>query len=182
VASRGPAFVTRDSRSVRYCRSGYDVVVGSRFSRHSVLLNYPWLKIVTNRGFHVLAQIVLLRRFRDLTNNLKLIRREVIEKLQLREPGFAVNAETGLQPLLMGHTINQRDSHLLDQSNPGHGHVVVPTVTCGWRILRTCCGIFGSSAFSAQEGIVPRASAQRGIPTGATMLCLRKTGPGSLRR
>src|SRR3990170_3955686 len=81
---------------------GYDVVIGSRFSRHSVLLNYPFLKIVANRGFHVLAQILLLRRFRDVTNNLKLIRRNVIEKLQLTQPGFAVNAEIGLQPLLMG--------------------------------------------------------------------------------
>ena len=86
---------------------GYDVVVGSRFSRHSVLLNYPFLKILANRGFHLLAQLVLLRRFRDLTNNLKLIRREVVEKLQLMETGFAVNAETGLQPLLMGCRIKE---------------------------------------------------------------------------
>src|SRR6185503_15926728 len=50
---------------------GWDVVVGSRFSRHSVLLNYPFAKIFANRGFHVLAQVLLLRRFRDLTNNLK---------------------------------------------------------------------------------------------------------------
>ena len=86
---------------------GYDVVVGSRFSRHSVLLNYPWQKIVANRGFHALAQVVLRRRFRDLTNNLKLVRREVVEKLQLRQPGFAVNAETGLQPLVMGYTVKE---------------------------------------------------------------------------
>jgi dolichol-phosphate mannosyltransferase len=86
---------------------GYDVVVGSRFSRHSVLLNYPFQKIIANRGFHALAQIMLLRRFRDLTNNLKLIRREVVEKLQLTQPGFAVNAETGLQPLLMGYSVKE---------------------------------------------------------------------------
>ena len=37
------------------------------------------------------------RRFRDLTNNLKLIRRDVrASKLTLTQPGFAVNAETGL--------------------------------------------------------------------------------------
>ena len=60
---------------------GYDVVVGSRFSRHSVLLNYPFSKIVCNRGFHVLAQILLRRRFRDVTNNLKLMRREVVARL-----------------------------------------------------------------------------------------------------
>ncbi len=86
---------------------GYDVVVGSRFSRHSVLLNYPFQKIVANRGFHLLAQIMFLRHFRDLTNNLKLIRREVVEKLQLTQPGFAVNAETGLQPLLMGYSVKE---------------------------------------------------------------------------
>ena len=68
------------------------MVVGSRFSRHSVLLNYPWLKIIANRAFHVLAQLILLARFRDLTNNLKLIRRETVENLILLEPGFAVNA------------------------------------------------------------------------------------------
>jgi dolichol-phosphate mannosyltransferase len=86
---------------------GYDVVVGSRFSRHSVLLNYPVMKIIANRGFHALAQILLLRRFHDLTNNLKLIRREVIEKLLLTQAGFAVNAETGLQPLLMGYKVKE---------------------------------------------------------------------------
>jgi nucleoside-diphosphate-sugar epimerase/glycosyltransferase involved in cell wall biosynthesis/SAM-dependent methyltransferase len=86
---------------------GYDVVLGSRFSRHSVLLNYPFQKIMANRGFHLLAQIALGRRCRDVTNNLKLMRREVIQMLRLRQPGFAVNAETGLQPLVMGCKIKE---------------------------------------------------------------------------
>jgi len=60
---------------------------------------------VANRGFHALAQVALRRRFRDLTNNLKLMRRDVVERLQLLEPGFAVNAETGLQPLIMGYRV-----------------------------------------------------------------------------
>lgn len=86
---------------------GYDVAVGSRFSRHSVLLNYPIQKIVVNRGFHVLAQMLFGIRFRDLTNNLKLMRREVVDQLQLTQPGFAVNAETGLKPMLMGFSIKE---------------------------------------------------------------------------
>ncbi len=84
---------------------GYDVVIGSRFSRHSVLLNYPFQKIIANRTFHLLARILFLKKFRDLTNNLKLIRREVVEKLELTQPGFAINAETGLIPLLMGYKV-----------------------------------------------------------------------------
>src|SRR5437868_1637639 len=49
--------------------AGHDVVVGSRFSRHSVLLNYPFAKIVANRGFHALAVILFRHRIRDVTNN-----------------------------------------------------------------------------------------------------------------
>ncbi len=86
---------------------GYDVVVGSRFSRHSVLLNYPFQKIVANRAFHFLARMLFFGNFRDLTNNLKLMRREVIEKLELTQPGFAINAETGFLPLLMGYKVKE---------------------------------------------------------------------------
>jgi dolichol-phosphate mannosyltransferase len=50
---------------------------------------------------------VLIAGFRDLTNNLKLMRREVAQNLLLREPGFAINAETGLQPLLMGYRVKE---------------------------------------------------------------------------
>lgn len=99
---------------------GYDVVIGSRFSRYSVLLNYPFQKIFVNRGFHILAQIMLLRRFRDLTNNLKLIRREVVEQLQLTQPGFGVNAETGLQPLLMGYSVKEVPISWIERT-PGMG-------------------------------------------------------------
>jgi dolichol-phosphate mannosyltransferase len=86
---------------------GYDVAVGSRFSRHSVLLNYPWLKIIANRAFHLLSRLILVARFRDLTNNLKLMRREAVENLILLEPGFAVNAEIGLQLLIAGYRMKE---------------------------------------------------------------------------
>jgi hypothetical protein len=50
---------------------------------------------------------MLLARFRDLTNNLKLMRREIVENLILLEPDFAVNAEIGLQPLIMGYSVKE---------------------------------------------------------------------------
>jgi SAM-dependent methyltransferase len=99
---------------------GFDVVVGSRFSRHSVLLNYPALKIIANRAFHLGARILLRRRFRDLTNNLKLFRREVLERMVLTQPGFAVNAETGLQPLLIGAKVKEVPISWINRT-PGMG-------------------------------------------------------------
>lgn len=82
-----------------------DVVVGSRFSRMSILLNYPWLKIVANRGFHVLFNLLFWQRYRDLTNNLKLSKREVIESIDITSSGFSANAETGLLPILKGFKV-----------------------------------------------------------------------------
>ncbi len=87
--------------------AGHPVVVGSRFSRHSVLLNYPFQKIAANRAFHLLARCFLAPHLRDVTNNLKLMRREVVEQLRLTQPHFAINAETGLQPVMMGLGIHE---------------------------------------------------------------------------
>ena len=85
--------------------AGADVVLGSRFSRSSVLINYPLQKILCNRSFHFLLSLVFRRKLRDVTNNLKLMRREVVDSLDLESAWFAANAETGLKPILMGYDV-----------------------------------------------------------------------------
>jgi dolichol-phosphate mannosyltransferase len=134
---------------------GFDVVVGSRFSRHSVLLNYPFQKVIANRGFHTIAQLVLRRRFRDLTNNLKLIRREVVERLILTEPGFAVNAETGLQPLVMGYRVAEVPISWINRA-PDMGSSSFRLMRVGggyWRVLRRLWrrATTGGGAYAALE-------------------------------
>ena len=84
---------------------GADVVLGSRFSRESVLINYPIQKILCNRLFHILASVLFHRRLRDFTNNLKLLKRQVVEHIEIEANSFAANAETGLKPLLMGYKV-----------------------------------------------------------------------------
>jgi 2-polyprenyl-3-methyl-5-hydroxy-6-metoxy-1,4-benzoquinol methylase len=85
--------------------AGADVVLGSRFSRSSVLVNYPLQKILCNRGFHLLLNLIFWRKMRDVTNNLKLMKREVVANLDLEAAWFAVNSETGLKPILMGYDV-----------------------------------------------------------------------------
>lgn len=116
---------------------GYDVVVGSRFSRHSILLNYPFFKIVANRGFHLLARLLFQRKCRDLTNNLKLMRADVVANMQLREAGFAVNAETGLQPLILGYSLKEVAISWINRS-PGMGSSSFRLIRVAggyWRVL-----------------------------------------------
>ncbi len=118
-------------------QGGYDVVMGSRFSRHSVLLNYPFMKIVANRTFHGLARILLGYTIRDVTNNLKLMKREVVDALILQQPGFAVNAETGLQPVVLGCKVREMPISWINRT-PGMGTSSFRLVRVGggyWRVL-----------------------------------------------
>jgi hypothetical protein len=48
---------------------------------------------------------LFLVRVRDVSNNLKLYRSDILKTLDIVEPHFAANAETGLKPLLAGHDI-----------------------------------------------------------------------------
>jgi hypothetical protein len=97
---------------------GYDVVLGSRFSRESVLINYPLMKILCNRSFHLLLMLIFRRRLLDVTNNLKLLSREVVDNLEIEAPWFAANAETGAHGLQV-----QAGANLLGQSYARDGPV-----------------------------------------------------------
>ncbi|CAN5256552.1 hypothetical protein BH18ACI2_BH18ACI2_00660 [soil metagenome] len=87
--------------------AGRDGAIGSRFSYESVLINYPFFKILCNRSFHLLVKLMLLSRVRDVSNNLKLYRAEILKNLEIEEPHFAANMETGLKPLLSGYDIEE---------------------------------------------------------------------------
>jgi dolichol-phosphate mannosyltransferase len=86
---------------------GRDGAIGSRFSHESLLINYPFFKIFCNRSFHLLANLVLPVRMRDISNNLKLYKAEILKTLEIQQPHFAANVETGLKPLLAGYDIEE---------------------------------------------------------------------------
>jgi dolichol-phosphate mannosyltransferase len=96
--------------------AGRDGAIGSRFSHESILVNYPLPKIVANRAFHLLLRPFVGRRVRDVSNNLKLYRREIVRELDIREPGFAANAEIGIQPHLAGWDIEEVPMSWVDRA------------------------------------------------------------------
>ena len=67
---------------------GRDGAIGSRFSYQSMLVNYPFPKILCNRGFHLLVNLLCRVRVRDLSNNLKLFRAEISEEFEHRTAPF----------------------------------------------------------------------------------------------
>lgn len=136
-------------------RGDADVVVGSRFDRRGLIVGYPAAKAVANRGFHALARVCLGLGFRDLTNNLKLMRREVVERLRLVQPGFAANAETGLQPLLMGLSVVEVPVSWIDRA-PGMGASSFKLARVGGGY----CGVL-RDALLARAGLGPYAALPR---------------------
>ena len=86
---------------------GYDGAIGSRFTHESLMVNYPFLKILCNRGFHLLANFLVPRHFRDISNNLKLYRADILKQIEIEQPHFAANVETGLKPILAGYSIKE---------------------------------------------------------------------------
>jgi dolichol-phosphate mannosyltransferase len=87
--------------------AGRDGAIGSRFSHESIMLNYPFPKILSNRAFHALANLFLPVRVRDASNNLKLYRADILKELKIEDSGFGANAETGLKPLVAGYDVQE---------------------------------------------------------------------------
>ncbi len=81
--------------------------IGSRFTHESVLINYPLTKILCNRGFHLLLNLLLHLRVRDISNNLKLMRSDILKNMSIEENHFAANVETGLKPIIAGYDIQE---------------------------------------------------------------------------
>jgi hypothetical protein len=87
--------------------SGREGAIGSRFTHESVLINYPLRKILCNRGFHLLLNLLLRLRVRDVSNNLKLMRADILKNTSIMENHFAANLETGIKPILAGYDVQE---------------------------------------------------------------------------
>ena len=125
---------------------GSEVVLGSRFSRESVLINYPLQKILFNRTFHLLASVLFRRRLRDVTNNLKLLSRDVVNNLDLESPWFAANAETGLKPLLMGYSVRAVSISWINRT-PDMGQSSFSLFKNGWGYVRVLASLTWRTRF-----------------------------------
>jgi dolichol-phosphate mannosyltransferase len=112
---------------------GRDGAIGSRFSHDSVLINYPFFKILCNRAFHVLIKLLLLPEVRDVSNNLKLYRAEIFKNLEIEETHFAANVETGLKPLLAGYNIEEVPVSWINRTvEMGHSSFRIVSVAPGY--------------------------------------------------
>lgn len=82
-----------------------DGVIGSRFVKGSRIIGYPLSKRVMNRLFHYVVWFLFHIKQRDLSNNFKIYKREIIDRMPWKSDDFAINAETGILPILSGYKV-----------------------------------------------------------------------------
>jgi SAM-dependent methyltransferase len=100
--------------------NGRDGAIGSRFTHESVLIHYPFSKMLLNRFCHALIKLFLMDHVRDISNNLKLYRADILHDLEIESPHFSANLETGLKPILAGYDIVQTPISWINRA-PGMG-------------------------------------------------------------
>jgi glycosyltransferase involved in cell wall biosynthesis len=92
---------------VHKANKGYDMVTGSRYIPGGKLIGYPPFKKFANRVFHGVVCSMLDIPSKDLTNNFKLMKKEIAQSIPSIEPHFAANAETGIYPTLLGYKVGE---------------------------------------------------------------------------
>jgi hypothetical protein len=136
--------------------AGYDGAIGSRFSNDSVVINYPFSKMLCNRIFHVLIRVLIKPGVRDITNNLKLYRADILKSLTITSPHFSANLETGLKPLLAGYKVCEVPISWIDRTaDMGHSSFQLRRV--GASYVRALVEIWRSIR-SLQQGAISAAN------------------------
>ena len=61
--------------------SEYDAVLGSRFVKGSIVIDYPKAKLLLNRLFNYFVKLLFLSNYNDFTNAFKIYRRKTLLNL-----------------------------------------------------------------------------------------------------
>ena len=58
-----------------------DAVFGSRFTKNSKVIDYPFKKLILNRIFNIIVQILFLNKYNDYTNAFKIYNAKVLKNM-----------------------------------------------------------------------------------------------------
>lgn len=92
-------------RMLEKARTGYDVVIGSRFIKGSKITGYPKAKLVANRLFNHLLAFLLGVPYLDLTNAFKMYRRGLLNKMKIESSDFDITVELPIKAIKLGAKI-----------------------------------------------------------------------------
>lgn len=108
-----------------------DGVIGSRFTEGGKLVGYPSDKKFMNRGWHFIVRTLFGIKQKDLTNNFKLYKADIVRKMPWKSGGFSMNAETGILPIIFGYKVSEAPVAWISRS-AGMGKSKFKLFKVGW--------------------------------------------------
>ena len=112
-----------------------DGVIGSRFTGGGRLEGYPGDKLLMNRGYHAIVRAIFGIRQKDLTNNFKLYKADIVRKMPWKSGGFSMNAETGILPIIFGYNVGEVPVAWINRS-PQMGKSKFRLFQVGWGYIQ----------------------------------------------
>jgi len=89
----------------KFKKGNCDMVIGSRFVKQSKLIKYPFDKWLANRAFHFVFRFLLGIKTKDLSNNFRIMKKEIAKKIEWKSEGFSILAEIGIMASIMNYKI-----------------------------------------------------------------------------
>jgi dolichol-phosphate mannosyltransferase len=83
---------------------GWEAVFGSRFMKGGGVIDYPWLKLMVNRGANSFLRVLFNMGLNDTTNAFKAYRRSTLDGLRpFLSPHFNLTVELPLKTIVRGY-------------------------------------------------------------------------------
>lgn len=76
---------------------GYDIVCGSRFIKGGKIIDYPKVKMISNRLYNRLFAFLFQLKVKDISNAFKAYRREIFKTIKPESDGFEITSEIVLK-------------------------------------------------------------------------------------
>ncbi|GAA2725900.1 hypothetical protein GCM10010439_27050 [Actinocorallia aurantiaca] len=115
------------------CR-GFEFVKGSRYSCGGGSDDLTWLRDKGNLWLTRTANVLYGQKWTDLCYGYVAMRRNVVEKLQLKSTGFEIETEICVNAVRAGLKVAEVASH---ESHRRFGESNLNTFRDGWRVLKT---------------------------------------------
>jgi len=115
-------------------KSGYDVCMGSRFIQGGGTADMPFYRKIGNKMFVLMVNIFWGMNYSDLCYGYRSLRRDVIDKLDLKSTGFGIETEISIKCAKRKLKVLEIPSYeKLRESGDGK----LRTFSDGWKILKT---------------------------------------------
>ena len=92
----------RDIENLFRLRDHYDLIITFRYVRL-----YSGFRVFVSRIYNTLVRWVFQTRFRDISTGLRLVRKSVIEQIDLHSSSPFIGAEIAIKVMLMGYRIGE---------------------------------------------------------------------------